>query len=898
MRPIRAFLFAPGANEQWQCQVFRDFEPLLEAAIAANGGRQYPVGVHVGFERPDTKAVQDLLSKQEALVFLSNGTIGTMPFPIRASLKSIGSAGASSFHAALDGFGYQVEQADEISPLPLQPMSQITNPEKTGPRGWVAKLTRLESSLAQKLTGAGIWDEDSYLLNEDALDLESRHLIGLRRYELLEGVQSSDSSLIDRLKSAPPWLLSVPITDLNLTLRSRNVCAEHEIKIIGDLAKYGLKGLYKLPNLGQKSIQEMSQEIAHLLSTGFSLREVAPKLESGITQHQANITPGSKDSSAKPAADFKDEFGNDVWLSPEINRDLEGRWPEGSVSAESAPKSILSGFAAMTEMLPQGEREVWAGRLGFRCERMTLKQISDQIGVTRERVRQIEVKIFKKVQRHPFWDDLARRVQEHLRGRTSPLFLNGLSAIDPWFEGADQLAHPLRVASDQIPKLGFHILTWNDMPVIATMSQAQWIEVNDEAKSLLLAIADQNLSERDALSQVSGVLFGKGEDMREALLEDVSKFCVWSLLPDGSRILAGFGKSAAALVSGVLQASDSPLHIEEIQRRVGAYSAYEATNTGNIHRAASEVGLLYGRGTYGLMKHCPLNPSEMLAIRAEVEDIIFGGSSSKQWHSNELYEELLNRGFEYEGRLTKYIINIALSNSSSLVYLRRMIWGVRGKWNDNADARLDVKQAIVSLLEEEGKPMSTDQIRSRLIEGRGLNTHFQIWASSPLVRLGPGLWGLEGRDLDMQRARMLSYRLLKELSVRQEGIHVSEVASFLGLSSEADVSMLTSVAKTDGLRMDKGQYCYLQPWGESRRISVWAAATSTLKAHPNGLLRSDLQLFVDRIVNRKVDRQQLSGILQNIDAIYDAESNLWKFTGSSEDESESDEDLSKSSFES
>ena len=150
----------------------------------------------------------------------------------------------------------------------------------------------------------------------------------------------------------------------------------------------------------------------------------------------------------------------------------------------------------------------------------------------------------------------------------------------------------------------------------------------------------------------------------------------------------------------------------------------------------------------------------------------------------------------------------------------------------------------------------------------------------------------------MQHARMLAYRLLKELSVRQEGMHVAEVAAFLGLSTEAEVSMLTSVANTDGLRMDKGQYCYLQPWGESRRISIWEAATSTLKAHPNGLPRGDLQLFVERIAKRKVDRQQLSGILQNIDAIYDAESSLWKFTGSSEDESENDEESSNSSYES
>ncbi|HGK4767907.1 TPA: hypothetical protein ACJ2XP_005094, partial [Enterobacter cloacae] len=381
------------------------------------------------------------------------------------------------------------------------------------------------------------------------------------------------------------------------------------------------------------------------------------------------------------------------------------------------------------------------------------------------------------------------------------------------------------------------------------------------------------------LLQISSILIGKGEDMREALQEEVSKFCIWSTLPDGTRILTGFGKSSAALISGILQASDTPLHIDDIQKRIHEHSTGEILNEPNIRRLASEVGILFGRGTYGLMKHCPLNSEQMLALRAEAEDIVSGGVSSKQWHSSEIYDELLNRGFSYDGQLTKYIVNIALTSSSSLVYLRRMVWGVRGKWTANAAARLDIKQAIISLLEEEGKPMSTIQIRSKLTEGRGLNTYFQIWASSPLVRLGSGLWGLEKRDLDMQQARVRASHLLKELSVRQEGMHISEAAKFLGLDCEGDILMLTSVGNKNGLRMDKGQYCYLHSWGQSRRISVGEAATSILKDHPEGLPKNELQLYVERLAKRKINRQQFSGILQNIDAIYDAELGLWKFAG-------------------
>ena len=48
-------------------------------------------------------------------------------------------------------------------------------------------------------------------------------------------------------------------------------------------------------------------------------------------------------------------------------------------------------------------------------------------------------------------------------------------------------------------------------------------------------------------------------------------------------------------------------------------------------------------------------------------------------------------------------------------------------------------------------------------------------------------------------------------------------------------------------------------------------------------------MYVDRMVKRKVDRQQLSGILQNIDAVYDPMSSLWKFEGPVGGENDIDE---------
>ena len=130
----------------------------------------------------------------------------------------------------------------------------------------------------------------------------------------------------------------------------------------------------------------------------------------------------------------------------------------------------------------------------------------------------------------------------------------------------------------------------------------------------------------------------------------------------------------------------------------------------------------------------------------------------------------------------------------------------------------------------------------------------------------------------MARMNSLITKLLLELDQRQEGMHLSEVADFLKLSHEDEVTTLASVGAKDGLRMDKGQYCYLLAWGKSRRISTMEAAVNTLKENLSGMSKSELQVSVEQIIRRPLDRAILSSILQNSDeVIFDAANGLWKY---------------------
>src|SRR6185369_16643810 len=116
--------------------------------------------------------------------------------------------------------------------------------------------------------------------------------------------------------------------------------------------------------------------------------------------------------------------------------------------------------------------------------------------------------------------------------------------------------------------------------------------------------------------------------------------------------------------------------------------------------------------------HFPLDDEETAEIVAEVEDIIGTGLNGWQWHCLEILEILGDRGFDMDDRLDQYILNIALKRSRLLSNLRRFVWTFGTGSKATAADRIEIRQAIESLLLLEGKPLTGAEIRERLLMER------------------------------------------------------------------------------------------------------------------------------------------------------------------------------------
>jgi hypothetical protein len=855
MRPLRAFLYTRDAAGEWSSAAFRELEPLLDAWHEARARGADGAALHVGFWRPETGGIARLVEFHPGFLLVSEAAAHALPLPVRASARLVGEVEGLGFRLVLSGFGYEIEDptdgllearhASREAMLGDLDRSNASAPSAPVPRGWVADLDGSIPDLAEKTRSLGIWNEETY----QALEHQGRRAIrldlGLARFAFMIGAQPSPENVLDNIRACPPWLTVMDLNELAPTVRQANVFRAHDLNTVSDIQSQGTNGLMRMPNMGRKSVKEFAASLYQAFMDG-------PKSFESDTR-ETGQTHGNGE------ADLHD------------------------VNALSSADGLRDKLIAMAQILKSNESAIWKSRMGLGRKSMTLQDIAETIDVTRERVRQIERKAFERLKFNRLWNELSQRLDSLLEGRSSPLILDGLAALDPWFEGSAELAEPLAYVFDRHLENRFSVVEVDGSRYVSRLSQAQWDHALRAARRILEDGAEVHIKEEDARPLINSLLADAGEELQDHLWMHSCAYARFVESPGGERELAAYGRSADRIFVAILQASESPLHVSEIKRKYDEQE-HADVSINYLRNIGKNVGFLFGRGIYGLLSHCPLDQDELAWVRAEIEDLISGGAADHQWHSSELLEALLERGMDFQGRLTKYVVNIALSKSDRLADLRRMVWGLKSNWKSEAASRLDVRQAVVALLEREGRPLTTGEVRSKLEAERGVNTIFQIQSVDPIIRVEPGIWGLSHRDMGI--ALVEAERLVVALAIKlrkiEHGLHVSELSAALGDLCDGAMARICSphaligVAQWAGIKIDRGQYLYLDEWGESRRITIQDAVRAALSSgNRQGVSFDEVFQRVCNLTRRDCSRNIVIQALKSVDARLDPETGLW-----------------------
>lgn len=686
---------------------------------------------------------------------------------------------------------------------------------------------------------------DIKLCVQVAIDRDlSRHSVSPPRYFAADADSLSFMQLMDRLSTDD---LCKPINCLELPFRCATRLAGLQVTMIGHLSQYSRESLLEVDGFGRKSFQELE----HALRDFYKSNANAERMPVEQTQ--------TLDVVVKLPATLKDQ------------RVQEDDHPE--LYGDDLSRSL----DVALELLNDRVAHVLRHRMGYRVPARTLEDLGQELSITRERVRQIQRKGLAWLQRYTnIAEALTQAMVEILAARKEPLYAVALPAEHRYFRHSRNAEQVVPFLLDQICSESYFTLSLGGAVILSRISDDEWTACKAQARSFIASSVDRRLPEEVVRAGIDSLVGEKAPELSENLWSWAQEFAHFGGAV-GERRLVAYGRGVEQMVLAVLEDSQEPLHYSGIADRVA--ERYGEQDVRRVANAASEVALLLDRGAYGTERHLPLSRNEASYVASLCEALVSESSSRhRQWHCREFIEELSSTE-PLVARLNMYEISAVLKLHSDLHYVGRQVWVAAKEGRGGVHMRLDIRNAIEAVVEEEGAPLAASEIYRRVSTVRGVGHHFQIHPKGRLIRVGPSFWGIAERDVPWycDREVVLS-SLQKSLAGRGSAFHVLEIAENLTPVVGFDIEAwhVYGAAQVDSrFKNFPGEFVGLCDWPISGRLTIQDAINQLRSEGERYWSLAEIQATIEARIERQVSADSIRWALRNVGASYNLTRGLW-----------------------
>tara|TARA_B110000438_G_C15818778_1_gene653231 strand:- start:1755 stop:4538 length:2784 start_codon:yes stop_codon:yes gene_type:complete len=710
--------------------------------------------------------------------------------------------------------------------------------------GWLKELQESNVELTEACMNSGIFNEKSYFKNKQFMsDTQIRELELIRYQTLKRSINIEDPS--ELIPLLPTSILEAHITQLGLTVRTSNVFNVQSIFKLKDAIGYSLEDMMKWSNFGKKSAKDLCE-----------------LLDASVEKLSYMLPVNSGDSNTAIINVNEEE----ITEAPNFEH------------VSKTPLKIH--FENSLSLLKTNERTILEGRTGYNGAVKTLEEMGAVIGVTRERVRQIQKKNVEKIIKTEFWDDcIAIKIGELLLSREQPLYLEMLEVEDAWFSGFIGNYQHLAAIIGLFSENQIKILRIEGSVIISRISQDDWDTLIRSFKRTLKNKAkEQSWTKSDINLTFKSSLEEKGA---AELLPVLWNSFIDILQFSSNDILLSFGKSIESVLNVVLNEAEAPLHFSEIARRAEPLLGREISDHNVNTRLQGTEAKLFGRGTYGLKRFIPISELICNHIRVVVRKIVYDGPLAKQWHVTELLNLLKEKFPSLPGELDMYLLNLILEDTDQLTYLNKNVWA-RADSGQKPTDRVDMADAFIKILEDAGKTLKGKEIKARLEAIRGVHESLQIQPTERMLQVGPDTWGLYERDVNINPENISQYldSLYLYLEDKQKGIHVTEVGEFLnevnlGLELPENYTLLSLAQRDERFHLGRSMFLGLAGWGEdNRRYTNAQAVRKILDEMVSPMNINEINARVYHLTGI-VTETTVTGCLISEGAKYNKEQRLW-----------------------
>lgn len=455
-----------GPWNTWLCQ---DLDGILEAWDSSSLSGSTTGVLHLGFQPLETKDIEGIASDFEGELLLTQSAKYGLPEAFTTSTVPVGSASGMPLHRVEGGWGVQQTSADgQASPPGYQ------RPEPNDTDSWLTKISEEDHYLARALKRVGIHDDRTYYAREWCLKTEFRRKLGVFRANELGVSELPDPCRM--AKSAPPWLIDRSIDLMDLRVRSYNVFKAMELQTIRDLADLTRDQLLAMRNFGETSCRDVVDTIKADIEVG------PPEFES-VLQELRSVTA--------------------------TNDELD--------AAVAEPGLVTSLWRAFQNLTAR-DAKVLALRLGFLARQETLQEIATSLGVSRERVRQMEVQALKHFLDDSDWlGKIDARVDDLKRKLMSPLSLSHAQELDRWFDGVSEYSSVIERVIRKSKASGTHIIEIDGTQYFSKVSQGEWDHISARIKNIVDQSNKGEVSREHSREIISDLLPESAQEFSEMI---------------------------------------------------------------------------------------------------------------------------------------------------------------------------------------------------------------------------------------------------------------------------------------------------------------------------------------------------------------------------------------------
>ena len=666
MRRLRIYL-AYYDGVELKTEVCPDLERVLQKWSEVRETFPEACGLlHVGFGKPNDDALLSAVNEKPRGCVLATGSARwSLPrsfefaeAPI-ASIQETEESPSLPLYVGLTNWGYSAAAIPEAIVGGIKRSPEVV--VSSDPLGWLSELQRDDPVLYQELARTGVYSDDLYMKARATLPEKIRDTADDARFSYLrDGLDTADPDAI--LRAAPQWLLDADVTTLPLTVRIWNVLRNVGISRPSQLIGKGREWLLERKNFGRKSIEDLTKGLLRAIEDGRTSRDAMASVE--------------------PARSLREE----------LDRTMSGWVPQ--------------------------RRKVFESRIGLGCNPQTLEEIARSVGLTRERVRQIEKATIREIVEGCYWDDiLVAKIERHLATRREPLYLDLLQAEDPWFGGFETEGEALGGLISCLSGGRLKVLDVDGRPVVTLSMENSWEGLIERIAESLGIGVERRWSRREVHLWIEAQLRAIGaSELVHVVVDRLAPRLHFAQSGESeAHVLVGLGRGLKHHIQAILEESATPLHFREIAERVATRMGRtdNADFEGSIHRALLHSGaLLFGRGRYGTPEHVPFGRDQQQDILAELEDIVLGDPGNRQWHSKELVDQLYERRPDLLQNVDAYLVGVILQTSTAVERLGRMVWTRRKSVEGGPTKRIEVAELVVKILRDSVGPMTTIEIRS------------------------------------------------------------------------------------------------------------------------------------------------------------------------------------------